>query len=50
VALQEQIRSKYSTTEERAMFEAVMSGVPVHEALSRFMSEMKVKGNDVELF
>lgn len=50
VDLQEKIRAKYSTPEEKAMFEAVMSGVSVEEALGRFMNEMKDKGTDIELF
>lgn len=50
VALQEKIRSKYTTVEEHALFEAVMEGVPVQEALDRYMSSMKGKGNDIELF
>lgn len=50
VELQEKIRSKYSTPEEKAMFEAVMRGVSVQEALQAFMNEMKDKGSDVELF
>lgn len=49
-ALQEKIRSKYTTAEEHALFEAVMHGVPVREALNSYMSEMRNKGNDVELF
>lgn len=50
VALQEKIRAKYSTREEVQMFEAVMGGVPVQEALDRYKAEMKDKGDDVELF
>ncbi|HEX5364580.1 MAG TPA: hypothetical protein VFW59_09965 [Gallionella sp.] len=50
VALQEDIRSKYTTAEEHALFEAVMEGVPVQEALDRYMSSMKDKGDDIELF
>lgn len=50
VALQEKIRSKYSTVEEHALFEAVMEGVPVQQALDRYMSTMKDKGDDIELF
>lgn len=50
VALQEKIRSKYTTPEEHALFEAVMEGVPVQEALDRYMSNMKDKGDDIELF
>jgi hypothetical protein len=48
--LQEKIRSKYSMREEVEMFEAVMAGMPVEEALDRFMTEMKDKGDDIELF
>ena len=50
VALQEKIRSRYTTVEEHALFEAVMEGVPVQEALDRYMSSMKAKGDDIELF
>lgn len=50
VALQEKIRSKYTTPEEHALFDAVMEGVPVQEALDRYMSSMKDKGDDIELF
>ncbi len=50
VGLQEKIRSKYTTAEEHALFEAVMKGVPVQEALDRYMSDMKKKGDDIELF
>lgn len=50
VSLQNEIRSKYSTREELAMFEAVMSGVPVNEAVEQFMHEMKDKGDEIELF
>ncbi|NTV11377.1 MAG: hypothetical protein HGA47_11470 [Zoogloea sp.] len=50
VGLQEGIRAKYSTREEVEMFEAVMSGMPVQEALERYKAEMKDKGDDVELF
>lgn len=49
--LQETIRSKYSMKEEQAMFDAVMHGVPVKQALEQFMLEMKGKqGDDIELF
>jgi len=50
VELQARIRSKYSTREEIAMFEAVMHGMPVHEAIEHFMTEMKEKSDDIELF
>lgn len=51
VALQQNIRSKYSTREEVAMFEAVLAGIPVPEAIEKFMAERKeAAGNDIELF
>lgn len=50
VALQNRIKGKYSTREEIAMFDAVMHGVPVQEAIERFMAEMKDKSDDIELF
>jgi hypothetical protein len=50
VDLQTKIRSKYTTREEIAMFDAVMQGVPVQEAIERFMNEMKEKSDDIELF
>ena len=50
VALQEKIRAKYSTREEIEMFNAVMQGMPVKEALEQYKAEMKDKGDDVELF
>ncbi len=48
--LQEKIRSKYSMREEQQMFEAVMNGVPVKQAIEQFMAEMKDKSDDIELF
>ncbi|KAB2928313.1 MAG: hypothetical protein F9K30_01705 [Dechloromonas sp.] len=50
VGLQQRIKKKYSTVEEVAMFEAVMRGMPVHEAIDKFMAEMKDKSDDIELF
>lgn len=50
VALQQKIRSGYSTAAEVAMFNAVMQGTPVHEAVDRFMAEMKDRADDIELF
>jgi hypothetical protein len=50
VALQDKIRAKYSTREEIAMFEAVMRGMPVQEAIDNFMLEMKGKSDDIEFF
>ncbi len=50
VALREKIRSKYTSVDECAMFDAVMSGMTVHEALAQYMNEMKDKNNDIDLF
>lgn len=49
-ALQEKIRARYTMREEQAMFDAVMAGLPVKEALEQFMAEMKDKSDDIELF
>lgn len=49
--LQQAIRSRYSTREEVAMFEAVLSGMPVQEALQIFVADRKERAsNDIELF
>jgi hypothetical protein len=49
--LQEKIRSKYTMKEEQAMFDAVMRGVPVKEAIDQFMNQMKESSHDdIELF
>jgi hypothetical protein len=52
--LQELISSRYTMAEERAMFDAVMRGVPVKEALEQYMTarmqEVHASGGDVELF
>jgi hypothetical protein len=50
VELQGKIKCKYSTREEIAMFEAVMNGMPVQQAVDNFMAEMKEKSDDIELF
>jgi hypothetical protein len=50
VDLQHKIKAKYTTADEVAMFEAVMQGMPVQEAVDRFMAEMKNKNDDIELF
>ena len=49
-ALREKIRSKYTSVDECAMFDAVISGMSVHEALEHYLSEMKDKGGDIDLF
>jgi hypothetical protein len=51
IKLQEQIRSMYTTPEERDMFDSVMLGVPVEEAINNYVSHLHEKsGGDVELF
>jgi hypothetical protein len=53
-ALQESIRSKYSMEEERNMFDKVISGVSIEEALADFKQALLHKGeceeNEIELF
>ena len=52
--LQNQIRSKYTMAEECHMFDAVMAGKPVQEALQEYMQvrmkEVEQSGGDIELF
>jgi len=50
VNLQSEIRAKYSTRDEVTMFESVMQGTPVHQALEIYMATLKDKGDDIELF
>lgn len=50
IALRDKIRSKYTSVDECAMFDAVMSGMSVHEALEHYISDIKDKGNDIDLF
>ena len=49
-ALQESIRAKYTTPDERAMFESVLAGVPVQEAIERFFAQRMATSDDIELF
>lgn len=53
-ALQDEILAKYTMIEERAMFEAVLNGATVKEALDAYMSQRMAKvessGGDIELF
>lgn len=53
-ALQETIRSKYTMEEERQMFDKVISGVPIEEALIEFNQGMANKSeteeDEIELF
>jgi len=54
VGLQEKIRSKFTMVEERAMFEEVLNGATVEDALNNYknnrMQEIKDSGGDVEFF
>lgn len=51
IKLQELIRSMYTTPEERDMFDSVMLGVPVEQAISNYVANLHEKsGGDVELF
>ena len=50
VSLQGKIKAKYSTREEIAMFHVVMHGMPIQEAVDKFMAEMKDQSDDIELF
>lgn len=52
--LQDGIIGKYTMVEERAMFDAVLGGVPVKEALDKYMAErmkeVESSGGEIELF
>jgi hypothetical protein len=54
VNLQQQIRGKYTMEEERAMFDAVLHGMSVKEALEHYMQsrmqQVEASGGDIELF
>ena len=50
VGVQSAIKSKYTTEEEHLMFEAVMRGMPVHQAIQQCMEALKNKSDDIELF
>ncbi|MCB1908487.1 MAG: hypothetical protein KDH15_14050 [Rhodocyclaceae bacterium] len=51
VGLQEKIRARYSTAEEHEMFEAVMRGIGVQQALEEYLAASSKSGCDsVELF
>ena len=50
VGLQDKIKTKYSTREEIAMSDADKNGMPVQEAVDKYMAEMKEKSDDIELF
>ncbi|MEW6165692.1 MAG: hypothetical protein AB1642_11585 [Pseudomonadota bacterium] len=52
--LQEEILAKYTMAEERAMFESVLKGATVKEALDTYMAvrmkEVESSGGEIELF
>jgi hypothetical protein len=54
VGLQQRIASKYTMIEERQMFDAVLQGMPVQEALKQYMNErmkeVEESGGEIELF
>lgn len=50
VDLQNRIKAKYSTAEERLMFDSVMQGMPVDAAIQQYMDALKNKNDDIELF
>ncbi len=50
VVLRDKIRSKYTSVDECAMFDAVIGGMSVQEALEHYVLEMKDKGSDIDLF
>jgi len=52
-ALQDKIREKYTMEEERTMFDQVLSGISIAEALEHYKSAMDAKDKadeDIELF
>ena len=49
-ALQDRIRARFSTVEERALFESVMSGTPINEALETYLHALHDASNEVDLF
>lgn len=52
--LQDEILTKYTMVEERAMFDAVLNGATVQEALNTYMTvrmqEIESSGGEIELF
>lgn len=49
VNLQQKIKSKYSTPEEIAMFDAVVNGMPIQEAIAKYCPSADDE-EDIELF
>lgn len=55
VGLQQRIRSRYTTRDEVEMFESVMAGTPVPEALEKYLAAVQARaaetgGDEIELF
>ncbi len=55
VTLQQRIRSRYTTRDEVEMFESVMSGTPVAEAIDKYLTAVHARavetgGDEIELF
>ncbi|MBL8474380.1 MAG: hypothetical protein KF778_14010 [Rhodocyclaceae bacterium] len=50
VALQQKIKARYTTADECKMFDAVMQGMTVQQAIEQYVSTMNSKGDDIELF
>lgn len=55
VGLQERIRSRYTTRDELEMFESVMNGTPVMEAIEKYLAAVQTRaaesgGDEIELF
>ena len=52
VGLQEKIRARYSTQEEHEMFDAVMKGMSVQDAIDDYQAKASAKpdNSDIELF
>ena len=55
VGLQGHIRSRYTTRDEVEMFESVMAGTPVQEAIEKYLAAVQERaavtgGDDIELF
>ena len=55
VGLQGRIRSRYTTRDEVEMFESVMAGTPVPEAIEKYLAAVQERaavtgGDDIELF
>ncbi len=48
--LQDSIRAKYTTPDELAMFESVLAGMPVQEAIDHFLAQRMAASDDIELF